>query len=344
MSGSVGVTKIPLVSTFDATGANQAKAALKELQQAGGGGAPGGEAGEEARLRPPAVPRKRPMQTKPTKSLSGRGRQTRSIPIRIAKLDDLHKRGAISTDTYRRAQKQAADMLPKSAGMMQRLGVGQAGQAVADQFGMGGITSAMGSVGRSCRRGRRGSGNLRTDAESGTAIHRLAPQRQGTGRVRRILRQAGKGGTQRGPEHRRSGRHSGQGARQSRSSRYRRYRPIDLSQFARTEPKRDPGGNVRPRKTHPSPQTAEPDQRPEGRGLRRRGSGQRRHGCRRQARRPVRCQRRHQPPGQQDGHGPVEFRRQHGRRVGRHPHGAVPPGCRGRGRRQAQGGSGRRRA
>ena len=38
-------------------------------------------------------------------------------------------------------------MLPKSAGMMQRLGVGQAGQAVADQFGMGGITSAMGSVG-----------------------------------------------------------------------------------------------------------------------------------------------------------------------------------------------------
>jgi hypothetical protein len=42
MSGSVGTVKIPIVSTFDASGVQQAKAGLKELQQSQGGGGGGG--------------------------------------------------------------------------------------------------------------------------------------------------------------------------------------------------------------------------------------------------------------------------------------------------------------
>ena len=47
MSGSVGTVKIPIVSTFDASGAEQAKAALKELQQASGGAGGGGSGSSE---------------------------------------------------------------------------------------------------------------------------------------------------------------------------------------------------------------------------------------------------------------------------------------------------------
>lgn len=146
MGNSVGTVKIPIVSTFDASGVQAAKQGLKDLQGAqpgggGGGSGGGGKASSAGRSSQASYADEADQIFEKTRTANEK------YSYQIAKLDDLHKRGKISTDTYTRAQKQAADSLPKSAGMMQRLGVGQAGQAVADQMGFGGITSAMGTVG-----------------------------------------------------------------------------------------------------------------------------------------------------------------------------------------------------
>ena len=170
MGNSVGTVKIPIVSTFDASGVQAAKQGLRDLQGAqpgggGGGSGGGGKASSAGRSSQASYADEADQIFEKTRTANEK------YSYQIAKLDDLHKRGKISTDTYTRAQKQAADSLPKSAGMMQRLGVGQAGQMVADQFGLGGVTSALGGMGA--------AGIVAGAAAAGVAIYGLTQKLAG---------------------------------------------------------------------------------------------------------------------------------------------------------------------
>ncbi len=148
--GSVGNKLIiPLVSTFDPSGIVAAKAGLKELSQtkiasSGGGGAGAASGGDSSTRSSHADDADRIFEKTRTAS--------EKYEYQVRKLDDLHKRGAISTETYHRAQKQAADELPKSPGLGSRIAGGVQGAAgmvggpVADIANLAFSSSAGGAV------------------------------------------------------------------------------------------------------------------------------------------------------------------------------------------------------
>jgi len=122
MSGSIGKVIIPVVSTFDASGIAQAKSGLKELQQA----APGG--GKSAAGAAP-----RSSYADEVDAVFERTRTANEkYEYQVRKLDDLHRRGAISSETYHRAQRQAAEILPRADG---KLGLGDAARGAISQYG-----------------------------------------------------------------------------------------------------------------------------------------------------------------------------------------------------------------
>jgi len=140
---SVGPIKLPLVSTFDPAGIVAAKAGLKELSQTKVGGGGGGSGGGG-----PAPAPRSAWADEGDRVFEQTRTANEKYAYQVRHLDDLHKRGAISTDTYRRAQKQALDQLPKTPGLAQRLGLGGGAQQAVAQFGgpLGGL-AGLGAAG-----------------------------------------------------------------------------------------------------------------------------------------------------------------------------------------------------
>lgn len=143
---SVGSVKIPIISTFDPAGIVAAKAGMRDLSQTKVGSQGGGSSGSSAGGSGGGGSGGQSSYAKEADQIFERTRTSNEkYEYQVRKLDDLHKRGAISTNTYNRAIKQAGDTLPKSPGM--KLGLRQAGQTLADQMGLGGITGALGAGG-----------------------------------------------------------------------------------------------------------------------------------------------------------------------------------------------------
>lgn len=143
---SVGTVKIPIVSTFDNAGIVAAKAGMRDLSQTKVGSQGGGSSGSSAGGSGGGGSGGQSSYAKEADQIFERTRTSNEkYEYQVRKLDDLHKRGAISTNTYNRAIKQAGDTLPKTHGLMG--GVGQAGSALANATGFGGVTGAIESMG-----------------------------------------------------------------------------------------------------------------------------------------------------------------------------------------------------
>ena len=164
MSGSLGKVVIPVVSTCDPTGFNQAKAGLKELESAqgsgggGGGGHGGGGASRPARSAAPAEHEQAAWQNAMQKegsflasSQTFSGMESAAAKNR-ARLSDLSPFGKTARSELSREAALTAAELGKAkksisgAHFGQGLGVGDAASGAMSEMGMGPLAGA-GSMG-----------------------------------------------------------------------------------------------------------------------------------------------------------------------------------------------------